>query len=605
MFCIWDDVNSPENLEGLSFIYWSKSFSLENSSFSITDILEKNSDRYKSFYLEFVLELGISEHNGKSVIDLLAFKPDFSFWWMTLIAQKNNWAKSPQINHILKLMVLEDWLNRNKCKKLFINTRNFELFRSISKLCKTKDIKLINLKKKNYFLSRLKIVYRNKFFYLFKSLFWLLRETVLSIPFAITPISIKEILKSKIILISYLSQNEIENDKELNSDYWGPLPSYINKNNISANWLYLPNRKLSFFKNLLFFKKIKEQQINQNNYFSISSFFSLTLLGEIFRNFLFIFRQSRLVSTSIKKESSYYWDLLNNDLKKSLFGPEMIRNLFYFSLFGRISKTMQASNLIYLYENQPWELSASYFFGKKVKKIYGFAHSTIRYWDLRYFNSQNIYKNNSKTLFPFFCDLIVHGKNDLRNMTEFGFPKEKIKEAESLRYIYLNKYLSDSTEHKMSNTFLVLGEYLRSDTKFMIDLLTSEKANEVLKNYKTIFKPHPLCPVKKSDFKDLNVEINFSDPGKLISQSDLVFVGNVSSVASEVITLGKQLICAKDLTLLDMSPLREYEGISFAVDSDSFLKELRKKTSVQKDTYQESILNLDESLKLWRNILKI
>ena len=38
-------------------------------------------------------------------------------------------------------------------------------------------------------------------------------------------------------------------------------------------------------------------------------------------------------------------------------------------------------------------------------------------------------------------------------MTEFGFPKEKIKEAESLRYIYLNKYLSDSTEHKMSNTF--------------------------------------------------------------------------------------------------------------------------------------------------------
>ena len=97
-------------------------------------------------------------------------------------------------------------------------------------------------------MSRLKIVYRNKFFYLFKSFFWLLRETVLSIPFAITPISIKEILKSKIILISYLSQNEIENDKELNSDYWGPLPSYINKNNISANWLYLPNRKLSFLK---------------------------------------------------------------------------------------------------------------------------------------------------------------------------------------------------------------------------------------------------------------------------------------------------------------------------------------------------------------------
>jgi surface carbohydrate biosynthesis protein (TIGR04326 family) len=284
----------------------------------------------------------------------------------------------------------------------------------------------------------------------------------------------------------------------------------------------------------------------------------------------------------------------------------MIGGLFYFSLFGKMSKTMPASNnLIYLCENQPWELAVTHFFGKKVKNIYGFAHSTIRYWDLRYFNSPRIYKDNSNTLFPFFCDLIVHGKNDLKNMTEFGFPKEKIKEAESLRFIYLNKYLSATTESKISNTFLVLGEFLRSDTKFMIDLLTSEKVKEVLENFKIIFKPHPLCFVKQSDFKDLDIEINFLDSGRLISQSDIIFTGNVSSVASEVITLGKQLICAKDLTLLDMSPLRGYADVSFAVDSDSFLKELRKITSAQKDIYQESILNLDESLKLWRNILKI
>ena len=56
------------------------------------------------------------------MIDLLALKPNFSFWWMTLIAQKNNWAKSPQINHMLK-DGLEDWINKNDCKELFINTK--------------------------------------------------------------------------------------------------------------------------------------------------------------------------------------------------------------------------------------------------------------------------------------------------------------------------------------------------------------------------------------------------------------------------------------------------------------------------------------------------
>ena len=38
-----------------------------------------------------------------------------------------------------------------------------------------------------------------------------------------------------------------------------------------------------------------------------------------------------------------------------------------------------------------------------------------------------------------------------------------------------------------------------------------------------------------------------------------------------------------------MSPLRGYADVSFAVDSDSFLKALRKITSAQKEIYQESM----------------
>jgi surface carbohydrate biosynthesis protein (TIGR04326 family) len=602
MFCLWDDKSPPKDFKELNYIYWNKSFSSQNSSFSISDILEKNSDKFKSNYLEFVLKLGLSKNKDESVIDILELKPGFSYWWMTLIAEKSNWAKSPQINNILKLMVLEDWLNNNECSTLFINTSDFELFKSLGQLCQSKGIKLIDLKKKNFIFSQIKVIFRNKFFYLLYSFIWLSREIFFSLPFALTKTFPAKNLYPKITFITYLTEKE----KKMNMSYWGPLPEYIDKNKVQSNWIYLPNRKIGFIKNFLFFKKTNMQSYNHNNYISISSFFSLEVLKQIIKNFWIIFSSSKYIVSSIKVESSFYWDLIKNDLMKSLYGKEMMNELFYFSLFERMSKELpKTDNLIYLYENQPWELALSYFFNKKTKNIYGFAHSTIRYWDFRYYNSPNIFKKNSELLYPFFSKLIVHGKNDLQNMSKFGFPNDKIKLAESLRYIYLKKYLSLSTKQRDKNTFLVFGDYLRSDTKFIIDLLTTEKVKKALEYYKIIFKPHPHCLVKLKEFNGLNVEIDFSNPGKLINKFDLVLTGNVSSVASEVITLGKKLICAKDLSRLDMSPLRGIKEISFAYDADSFLDEFRKKISDNENRYQDNIFNLDTNLSSWRSILNI
>ena len=343
MFCLWDDKSPPKDFKELNYIYWNKSFSLQNSSFSISDILEKNSDKFKSNYLEFVLKLGLSKNKDESVIDILELKPGFSYWWMTLIAEKSNWAKSPQINNILKLMVLEDWLNNNECSTLFINTSDFELFKSLGQLCQSKGIKLIDLKKKNLIFSQIKVIFRNKFFYLLFSFIWLSREIFLSLPFALTKTFPAKNLYPKITFVTYLTEKE----KKMNMSYWGPLPEYIDKNKVQSNWIYLPNRKIGFIKNFLFFKKTNMQSYNHNNYISISSFFSLEVLKQIIKNFWIVFSSSKYIVSSIKIESSFYWDLIKNDLMKSLYGKEMMNELFYFSLFERMSKELpKTDNLI-------------------------------------------------------------------------------------------------------------------------------------------------------------------------------------------------------------------------------------------------------------------
>ena len=69
---------------------------------------------------------------------------------------------------------------------------------------------------------------------------------------------------------------------------------------------------------------------------------------------------------------------MKEDSIKSFYGIGIIKNLFYFSLFKQASKTSpKFKNLLYLYENQPWELAAVNFFRNKAENISGFAHSTI------------------------------------------------------------------------------------------------------------------------------------------------------------------------------------------------------------------------------------
>ena len=104
--CIWDSNENPKLDKECGVIFWSQTHDIDQESFSIIDILEANSDQLKSEYLEFIHDLGKSKIHGQSIINLLKIRDNLSFWWMTLLVEKSNWAKSPGISDIIKLMAL-------------------------------------------------------------------------------------------------------------------------------------------------------------------------------------------------------------------------------------------------------------------------------------------------------------------------------------------------------------------------------------------------------------------------------------------------------------------------------------------------------------------
>ncbi|MDA9725298.1 hypothetical protein N9V05_05665, partial [Gammaproteobacteria bacterium] len=134
MYCLWDQDFSPDYDEKINFIFWNNPFDVKNRSLCLVDLLEENADKFKSEFLHYIYRLGKAKLNNKSIIEILTFSANFSFWWMTPIAEKSNWAKSPQINNILKLMAFKNWLDSNDCSELLINTNNQNLLSSFEQL---------------------------------------------------------------------------------------------------------------------------------------------------------------------------------------------------------------------------------------------------------------------------------------------------------------------------------------------------------------------------------------------------------------------------------------------------------------------------------------
>ena len=133
---VWDlDNQSDSSIHDV--IYWSSYTSSKSDGiFSIPQLIEESADYLKAKYLKLIYEFGEAKVNGKRIIDHLIIRQNFSFWWMTLFAEKCNYSKSPQIDNIIKLMALEQWLQENKYQKLKLVTVNDELAMSVSLLAK-------------------------------------------------------------------------------------------------------------------------------------------------------------------------------------------------------------------------------------------------------------------------------------------------------------------------------------------------------------------------------------------------------------------------------------------------------------------------------------
>ena len=609
------DTNNQTDNNQYDVIFWNSYINSEaNGTFSLPKLVEEDAESLKAEYLKLIYELGEAKNNGKSIIDYLEIRKGFSYWWMTLLTEKCNFAKSPQIDNIIKLMALEQWLQENKYHKLKIVTSNKALAGAAALLTKKISIdfeweKSVDSKNSSNLIKRIYHSLPN----IIHSTIWLLRYTLLNWPLKGVGVNEWRETTATTTFISYLFNLVPESAKNgrYESLYWTKLTDVLGDNKHPTNWLhiYVKDELLpSVKKARTLIQKFNNGGNCKQTHVTLASFLSLSLTLQALKDWYKVLKLEKTVCKQVELKSDYLWPLFEKDCQDSMSGVAAISNLLYFNLFERAMSELPVQNKgCYLQENQGWEFGfiSSWREAGHSKNLIGFPHSTVRYWDLRYFFDPRSYVSTGDNNLPLPDYVGVSGSIMRNGYIDGGYPQEGLIEVEALRYLHLhNSPVSQIKNNKNSpqeRTLLVAGEYLKENTNKQLALLMTA-FEDINQSVRYIIKPHPACPINMHDLPGLNCEISMQPIDDLLLISDLVYSSLVTSVAVDAYCAGKPVITILDGESLNLSPLRGSSGVQFV----STAKELAiaiNRAEVNDLEQRENYFYLDVELPRWKEWL--
>jgi surface carbohydrate biosynthesis protein (TIGR04326 family) len=592
--------NSKKNIE-LNKNYdkifiWSEYFESTTKIISIPEIIEEQSDFYKKKILDYFYSLSQIKINNINVIDLFYKNNEFNYWWLTSLGQKTNINENSEINNVLKIIVFNEITTDLKIKKLDLKINHKYLNYVFFQYCKENSIK-----------TNIKIDY----IFNFKKI----KNIYLGILFAIK--------KLGFLLYNY---NYYQNEKKLNgqvsffdvfvhlkpdsitgnsfkSSYWNDLVYFINKQNFKTNWIHIfyPCVITPTYKEA---KKIIKKFNCNGNHALIEDYITIKIYLKSIYNYIKNFLSYTNIFITLKKNMRYakfnLSYLLEFDLHDSMFGITRFRNEFLIQIYDSILRDIPEQKLgFYIQENQFWEyILLSKWRKYKHGKIFGIPHSTIRYWDLRYFHSSYFFNNynNLNDVLP--DKLLINSIYSLNLLQDSGYSNESLKVVEALRYQHLYEAIKNKNNE---NKILIFGDF-RSNINLKILSLISDYNSKYPNKFSFYFKQHPAFYF---NFNFYNILIESDEIDNIWDKYSYYITSDISSTSAEVFTLGFLLLQYQDASSLNYSPLKGINDNNVFSNYQELENKLNNLNLFQNNetTYKEPFFILDQNLTIWKNLI--
>jgi len=619
---VWDAEGLPPDGDWTVVLWRSFAESTCQSVVSIPKLVEDNADVLKARYLAWIYDLGERLIDGKRLIDHLELRPGFSYWWMTAIAQKFTYVGSPHITDAIRLMAFDAWATEHTLSRVVLASSNQQLAECMRLLCtrlglgfdwrrRTKQSVHVSLVRRVY--QVLPQVLQTIVYFIFYFVDrWPLRGAGLKV---------WRQTNGQVTFFSYLFNlvPDATNEGRFESRYWANLPEVLQKNGCKTNWLHI------YLKDPLHsIAGLAAQKINQFNHtgsgeqvhVALDSFLSVRVGFKALRDWFRLAWAGRNLEPEISKVTSnglILWPLYAKEWHNSMVGSRSIINSLYLNLFETLTKSLPTQQVgIYLYEQQQWELALIYAWKASGHgRLIGAQHTTMLYWDLRYFYDPRSYKQTGGNDLPIPDKVAVNGHVSLNACLQAGYPEEDLVEVEALRYLHLGEAKVEagtvstpaSVFAKETLRLLVLGDYLISNTQLQMNLLVQAVPSLPASTVITV-KPHPACPIRVADYPSLSITVTMEPITKLLAECDVAYSSAATSAAIDAYCAGVPIVSMLDPNTLNLSPLRGWVGALFASTPEELTLALTSAATTQRTRDDRNeFFTLDPQLPRWRKLI--
>lgn len=614
---VWD-AEGPPQVGDWTTVLWSSFGKANDPRFiSIPAQVEEQAVALRARYLAWIYELGEARINGKRLVDHLELRPGFSYWWMTSMAQKFNASGTSQIDNAIKALALESLVSELKPKSIVLVSNNNKIALTLQNFCQNLRLsfkwEFTKPTEKPKPLARR--IYRT-LPYSLQALISFMRNLFKSLPLLRKKQGAAQDFKGEISFIDvlvHLDRQAFTTGKFI-SNYWTTLVDKLSRSNVKTNWLhnYFCQESIPTF--------VQAQRLIGcfNKCYSgiqahglIETNLSLSVFIKVLKDY---FRVSR-VSFSLPAFSRHFrpagsaldfWPMFKDEWIDSLRGQCAMVNCLRISLYEKTFSNIPYQKLgVYIQENQPWEMALIYAWKAAGHgKLIGVPHTTVRYWDLRYFYDSRSYERTGKNVLPIPDLVAVNGPVAKKAYLEGGYPGAQVTEAEALRFLHLlNRTPSNAPIKSPSKALkvLVCGDFL-SATNYKILSWLSIAAESLPPETSYVFKPHPAYSVKLRDFSSLPLEMTDAPLAELFVDCDVIFTSNITSAAVDAYCSGIPVVQMLDGNTFNMSPLRGLIGVVYVANPVELAEALRNAQHCER-VVAEPYFCLDKELPRWHKLL--
>ena len=545
-----------------------------NNVVSLPAFIEEHDMVVRERVLKYFATIKNTEVKNKTTFQHLTLASGYSYWWSTLIALKR-WRNSGNIPFACKIVALEMLMELHNIGSITVESDDSELRSRISECIRQPKPSLIS----DCFLGLKSLMIDIGYF-----LFHLVRALGSFVRYLY---EIRNVPR----LPQWLKTNST-----VQPDWLHNFPENIDNRKIQAATHTLKNKSDENFgsHSLLLFKPTREAIAESvRSYFLLAKkFWTLRAISKI--------KYEHSLGTNL-------WPLFKGEWRESLIGSTAIRHCLLIASVERFVRLMpKYEQIIYLMENQPWESPFIYSCTKHGQgNLFGVAHSTVRFWDLRYFQHQDEHTAKSQADHPSPHIFVVNGSEAKSLLQEnHWLTDNQIVIAEALRYGYLSTLTSTGTNGKSDLPHLVvLGDFLPSANTFLLTKLHESQKFTTTK-FRMSLRSHPICKFNSDETRSFNDSITDVDLKTLLESADVVLTTANSSSAAESVSLGIPTILMVDPESLNYSPFRKTELAQFVTTAEELSSALIGFNDLVSSQIPDFFC-LDDDYPRWRNLLSI